>query len=556
MTQWSLSTALRIACAFVASGCSVLLSDGEQCSSDSDCRLSNTTCVRGICVHPDAGTTSADGGITDDTVAWVLGYSTHHQDLRADSLYLAYSMDGQHFQPLSEGRPVFSFEGIGSGHLRDPSLFRKNDGTFVLVASDFTLAADDENYWNNPSPRVLVADSTNLIEFTNPRLLTVTTLEGPGGTDMHAWAPEAFFDSVSGEYGVLFSGNDSTDTNRVYVTFVDEAFGSARASESAVLFDPGYSIMQATLVNAGTARYLFFRDATTAGSDVQVARSPSGSIAPGSFDRWSSEYVTSGDMQSPLCLRSGGSWYLYAERDATTEGSTRRMRGWRSDDLDADPASWEPVASGQLSFPHDAIHGSAIRVRQSELDALLAHYGATYPGHRVRTTHLGVGGLVEYVLHNHHVTLAPLGVEEQGIAADDYTWRLAPGLADPTDPNLISFESATRPGFYWRVRSESFEDWPDETGPFYRDEDFAAGSTTRHNHLVFMDRIQADDSSFANDATFRRVPATNGDDTMSSFQWYVDPTLHVGYFEGHLVAQDRTVHGGDDITSFTLEQVE
>jgi hypothetical protein len=72
--------------------------------------------------------------------AWVLSYFRPSQDLESDSLHLAYSLDGLHWSGLAHGRPVYQLSGMGTNHVRDPFLFRKNDGTFVYLATDWTLA--------------------------------------------------------------------------------------------------------------------------------------------------------------------------------------------------------------------------------------------------------------------------------------------------------------------------------------------------------------------------------------------------------------------------------
>lgn len=528
--------------ALLLAGCSVILPQASQCESDGDCRLVSHVCVEGLCVPRDAGNGPRDGGNEDETVAWVLAYFTNHRDLAADSLHLAYSTDGLRWIVLAEGRPVYTVQEIGTNHIRDPHLFRKNDGTFVLLATDATLSTNDRD---TPSSRIFAADSTDLIEFTNPRLLQVTDLEGPAGSEMHARSPEAFYDPERREYGILWAGNDTSDVNRIYVSYVDDAFTIVRNRTPQVFFDPGYSVMNPTLARAGDLQYLFFTD-VAAGGDVQVARSTTGSLAPGSFMRWSPQHLTTGHALAPFVVSTRALHYVYANFADPDDGTGC----WSATDLGVNPGDWVRVEDHR--FPRDASQASAVRVTQAELDALIAAYGSGIDGVRIRTT-LVVNGSPQYVLHEHHNVVGPLGLTEHGIRPDDYLWRIRPGLANPDDDSLVSIESATRPGMFWRVRSANPDQWPPANGGHYRDETFDDGTTVRRNYLVYLDRYVEGDSTFAADATFRRVPAANGNSAMTSFRWYPDVSRYVGVFEYHLVAQERAVHGSDDLISFAIE---
>jgi hypothetical protein len=60
------------------------------------------------------------------------------------------------------------------------------------------------------------------MSFTNARLLTLTSLTGHGGKAMHVWAPEAYYDPKSEQYAIIWSGNDTGDRNRIYVSYTKD----------------------------------------------------------------------------------------------------------------------------------------------------------------------------------------------------------------------------------------------------------------------------------------------------------------------------------------------
>jgi uncharacterized protein YjdB len=106
--------------------------------------------------------TTEDGGFIStckvtatETVGWLMSYFGPEQDLEADSLHLAYSTDGLHWTAINDGASYYRVDGIGKNQIRDPFILRKVDGTFVLLATDWTRD-DKPDYWSNPSPYSLL----------------------------------------------------------------------------------------------------------------------------------------------------------------------------------------------------------------------------------------------------------------------------------------------------------------------------------------------------------------------------------------------------------------
>jgi hypothetical protein len=340
----------------------------------------------------EGGATSGGGnggggaGATDATVGWVLSYFGPEQSVAADSLHLAYSTDGLHWTRLGAGGPAYQLSGMGTNHIRDPFVLRKQDGSFVYIATDWTLSNNDSNYWNNPSSKILVADSPDLIEFTKPRLLTLTSLDGAGGKAMHAWAPEAYYDAAGARYAIIWSGNDSANRNRIYVSYTKD-FEALLTPEPEILFDPGYSVIDGTVATHAGKSYLFFKDETDndggsitgSGKDIQVATASSESLTPGAFTRGDAGYIPRGMSQGtrqategPFVIKDPKRelWYLYA--DFYTQGG--KFGCWSTSDLNAKPSAWKRLAEADYGLPAGVRHANTVRVTQAELDALKAHY--------------------------------------------------------------------------------------------------------------------------------------------------------------------------------------
>jgi hypothetical protein len=520
----------------------------------------------------DAGTNggsidgSADGGVPDGasgaTVGWVLSYFGNNQDLQSDSLHLAYSLDGLKWTELNGGLSVYQLSGFGSNQIRDPFIVRKLDGTFVYLATDWTLAQNDSNYWNRPSGKLVMVDSPDLITFTNPRLVTVTTLRGPNSSQMHAWAPEAFYDTEKGQYAILWSGNDTSNTNRIYVSYTDdfESIASDPANPT-VYFYPDYTVIDASLLRATDRNYLFFKDESA--GDIQIARSTTTSTAPGAFTRMSPEYVSramnqdvSQGTEGPFAIQAPNqnTWYLYADR--YSRGGV--FGGWKTANLNTAPSFWTEMSSTEYSFPPGVRHANVVRVTQAQLDKIIAHYGETRVL-RIRTTY-SEGNSPFYVAHSwYHLMITYLGDTAHGQLTNDFRWRAVPGLADPADPALVSFIPVGFPDRYLRINSANPGLYPDCTSaappnPANRGTALCEVPSSQQNHLAWADAY-VDSDTFRSDATFRKVPALNGDSQMVSLQWHGDSTRYLRHFQYQIFATPLSPSPAIDYAeaSFALE---
>jgi sucrose-6-phosphate hydrolase SacC (GH32 family) len=218
--------------------------------------------------------------------AYVMGYFKESPNGSANSpnLHLAVSTDGLNWIPLNQNNYVLK-PTMGTGYLRDPHFCRKQDGTFVIVATD---------NWN--SEYIHIWDSTDLRTFTNERLVRMNT------TGMHAWAPETFYDASRGQYAIVWSGN--TDRNRIYVSYTTDF---VNVTSPQVFFDPGFSVIDGHMeVGVNGYNYLYYKNET----DYKIYGTRSTTLDPGSFN--SNTYTTTGygptiagsHIEAPIVMKS------------------------------------------------------------------------------------------------------------------------------------------------------------------------------------------------------------------------------------------------------------
>lgn len=285
--------------------------------------------------------------VLEQYTAYVMGYfnggSTETNNSEVDSLFLAYSYDGLHWNNLNGGKAVLNAT-MGTTHIRDPFVFRKQDGKFGVVAT---------NNWS--SPQIFVWDSDNLIDYKNERLLTMNN------TNAHAWAPEIIYDPVSKKYVVYWAG-DVIYSN----TVSDNNFTAV--SDATKYFDPGYGCLDSDITQWNGKYYMAFKRGYKA---IQMAEASS--LNPGSFKLMQPEYITSlvNDNEGPVIIKSltENKWYLYYDYFGLG-------RYGCSYTTDLEGNNWTELDSSQFSVPKGMRHSNAVGVTKAELDALIAKWGS------------------------------------------------------------------------------------------------------------------------------------------------------------------------------------
>lgn len=351
---------------------------------------------------------------------WVMAYfksegsysSNNSTTKTQNSMYLAVSNDGLNYTAVNEGNPVLTVpSSVGSGGqcIRDPYIFRKNDGTFVMLATDWTPFGGTSNttygttatnsYWGTSSPCVIVADSTDLINWTNTRCRVLAKqTDGTVLAGRHMWAPEvvkinkydSYTEDDAWDYGVIWSGNFSADgiedgspadyINRTYISYTND-FDSF--STPVLFFQDDYTgtvvtEIDASIVNFGDTYYMFFKNEADGGKDI--ALSVSDSLEPLSFTvLHNGEYISRDKTQSTEVGIEGswevyvdGVWWMFADHYGNTSTTaTTNFYAWSSKDITASPEKWTRHANdGTYTIPAGARHATALRLTSSEFIAL------------------------------------------------------------------------------------------------------------------------------------------------------------------------------------------
>lgn len=279
----------------------------------------------------------------------------------AEALHLAYSPDGYHWTALNGNQPVLE-SSVGSHSIRDPFIVRGQDGGYHLIWTDG---------WS--SDHIGYCRSDDLIHWGEQKLLPV--MAGVKWTK-NCWAPECFYDPEAKEYRFIWSSTVFKNDLERFLDVYDHRIWTtttrdfATFSLSSLYFDPGYSVIDATLVYDETRRtnryVMIFKDErgeNRPGTENKAMRVTVAGSGDGPFHDIS-ELITPTLTEGPTVFRMGDRWMMFY--DHFMEG---RFGASISDDL----LHWE-IVTDQVTFPPGPRHATVFPVEQEALDALLEAY--------------------------------------------------------------------------------------------------------------------------------------------------------------------------------------
>lgn len=278
--------------------------------------------------------------------AYLFAYFTRNGE---DGLHLAGSTDGYRWEKLGSGS--FLTPTVGQSKLmRDPCIVRGTDDVFHMV---WTCG------WNERA--IGYASSKDLITWSAQRALPVMAHEP---TALNAWAPEIAWIAAERHYLVYWSstisgrfpGDDVGDgqyNHRIYATTTRDF---VTFTPTALFYDPGFSVIDATMLHAQGRDWLLVKDETRHPPKKHLQLAQRG--PDGTFGAPAAPFTPPGLWtEGPTVLQVGGDTIVYY--DAYT---AKHYGAMRSRDL----VHWEDVTA-QMHFPDEGTpqrmrHGTALAV--------------------------------------------------------------------------------------------------------------------------------------------------------------------------------------------------
>ena len=285
---------------------------------------------------------------------------TYYTKNGEDGLHLAASTDGYKWERLKAGQSTLAPRVGKSKLMRDPCVVRGADGTFHLV---WTSGWTENN--------IGYASTRDFITWSEQKEIPVMAHEP---TVRNSWAPEVTFDPSRNEYLIFWAstipgkftataGTSESDYNhRMYYTTTKD-FSTFAPTQ--LFYDPGFSVIDATLLHANGRHYLIVKDETRHPPKkyLQVAESDD---VRGPFRNLSAPFTPPGLwVEGPTAIQIGDDFVVYYDAYQTKHYGALRSR---------DLKTWEDVTA-RLAMPDEGTplrmrHGTAIAVPRSVVDRL------------------------------------------------------------------------------------------------------------------------------------------------------------------------------------------
>ncbi len=278
-----------------------------------------------------------------------------------DGLHLAWSEDGTRWQALNEGRSYLAPEiGTKEKLMRDPCIVRGPDGVFHMVWT---------SGWREHG--IGYASSADLIHWSAQRELPVMAAEP---TARNCWAPEITWDEQRGDFLIFWAttipgrfpkttdASESDLNHRIYCTTTKDF---AAFSPTRLFYDPGFSVIDATMLHANGRHYLIVKDETR-NPPKKHLRIAVADAVEGPFENLSPP-ISPPDLwvEGPTVIHAGNDYLLCFDAYREEHYGVLRSR---------DLKTWED-GTAQATFPGEGTllrmrHGTAFAVPRGIVDKL------------------------------------------------------------------------------------------------------------------------------------------------------------------------------------------
>lgn len=284
---------------------------------------------------------------------YVFAYFRNADDGRA-GMRLAISRDGRKFTALRNGEPMIVPQ-VGENKLmRDPCVAQDpRSGLYHMV-------------WTTGWTGITIghASSPDLANWSAQQAVPV--MQDFAGTH-NTWAPELIYDPPTRRFVIVWAStvagaspattgmDPKLSRHRIYATTTADF---TTFSPTQLLFDPGFSVIDATFLRKGRKLYMFFKDETETPARKHIqwceAASPLGPFGPLSAP------ITAAWAEGPTAFRVDDEIFVFYDRYMDKRYgavATRDMVYWRD-------------ASPEIAVPDGASHGTIIPVDGARYAAL------------------------------------------------------------------------------------------------------------------------------------------------------------------------------------------
>ncbi len=272
----------------------------------------------------------------------------------ASGLHLAWSADGLTWETLGGGKSYLTPQVGNAKLMRDPCVALGADGRYHMVWTS--------GWWEN---NIGHASTRDFITWTEQQAIPVMAHEP---AVRNTWAPELIWDKKRGEFLIFWAStipgkfaetagaSEDGLNHRMYATTTKDwkVFTPTR-----LWYDPGFSVIDATIVPAGDGYRMVVKDETKTPVKKHLLHAASDDVA-GPWEALSAPF-TRDWVEGPTVLKVGEDYLIYYDVYREKHYGAKRTRDWKT---------FEDVTD-RISIPPGARHGTAIEVPYAVIERLL-----------------------------------------------------------------------------------------------------------------------------------------------------------------------------------------
>jgi hypothetical protein len=276
-----------------------------------------------------------------------------------DGLHYAYSEDGFKWEPLFNDSIVLKPTVSKDKLFRDPCIIKGADRLYHMV---WTVSWADKG--------IGYASSKDLIHWSQQEFLPVMQQEDSA---KNTWAPEITYDAKKKDYMIYWattiagrfqqkdtSAEGQKNNHRIYyVTTKDfKTFGKTK-----LLFDPGFSVIDATIVKDGKQWVMFLKNETRSPVEKNI-RVATAKNLEGPYSKPGLPITGNYWAEGPTAIKINGQWMVYFDKYRD-----HKYGAVTSSDL----VHWTDV-SDKVSFPAGVRHGTVFKISEEEFERMKNNY--------------------------------------------------------------------------------------------------------------------------------------------------------------------------------------
>ena len=288
-----------------------------------------------------------------------------------EQVYFSLSRDGFHWEALNKGEPVLTST-IGEQGVRDFTILRKEDGTYLILATDLCLARNFKTKYKGSwdevgrhgSRSLILWQSPDLVHWSEPRLISFQ--DEPFGC---VWAPDIIRDEKTGEYIIHWSSSHASNNYGPKKIYGTRTRDFEHFSPPFILFERGnIGIIDSAMYQENGCYYLFVKSEADPESVILLkSDSVTGpfTLVPEYQDEM--KKLEQGQYEAPTAFRTeDGRWCLFLD----FYGTIKEKQGYIPFVSDNIKTGRFVRSDESFSFPYGFKHGTVLTLTPEEYSRL------------------------------------------------------------------------------------------------------------------------------------------------------------------------------------------